>query len=511
MQGPGTSPRSTTAGVAAATAAVVGFFLATVLPRATAPLTDGDVWWHIRAGEEVLRTGAIPRADTWSIVAFGRPWISQDWLTNVVLALGNDLGPWGRTGLSFLFGGLTVLAFWILWRSIALRVTQIGWASRIVWLSLGLVLAGPVLGVRVQVVDLVLAAAVVWVLWRYLVDPRRRWLIGLPLITVAWANLHAGWVLVFLLGGAVLVGEAADRLIRRTPDGPPLTWRALGGLGVALLISAAALVINPNGVDLYRYPFDTVGMQALSRYVLEWYPASLDNLFGQLLAGFVVIVVIPVLILGRRRLRIADALMLVGLTVMAFQAIRFLLILGPIGGAIAAVVLSPIISDSSFGRRWSPILARLAKPRVGRLGSVNMVLIAVVACWALASLSPRVYPAAAEREVASRLPVAAVDWMDANDPGARIFNRYEWGGYIGQHRPDQPIFMDGRADVYGDDLLRMYVSVIGVQGDPQEVLDRYGIDHVVLPPDWELSRWLDDSPLWEREYEDSTAVIWGRR
>ncbi len=96
-------------------------------------------------------------------------------------------------------------------------------------------------------------------------------------------------------------------------------------------------------------------------------------------------------------------------------------------------------------------------------------------------------------------------------PAARIFNRYEWGGYIGQHRPDQPIFMDGRADVYGDDLLRMYVSVIGVQGDPQEVLDRYGIDHAVLPPDWELSRWLDDSPLWEREYEDSTAVIWGRR
>ena len=236
MQGPGTSPRSTTAGVAAATAAVVGFFLATVLPRATAPLTDGDVWWHIRAGEEVLRTGAIPRADTWSIVAFGRPWISQDWVTNVVLALGNDLGPWGQTGLSFLFGGLTVLAFWILWRSIALRVTQIGWASRIVWLSLGLVLAGPVLGVRVQVVDLVFAAAVVWVLWRYLVDPRRRWLIGLPLITVAWANLHAGWVLVFLLGGAVLVKQIGHG--RRRPS-------STGSVGLACSCPSSSSIRKP--------------------------------------------------------------------------------------------------------------------------------------------------------------------------------------------------------------------------------------------------------------------------
>ncbi len=497
--------------VAAATAAVVGFFVATVLPRATAPLIDGDAWWHIRAGEEVLRTGAISRTDSWSIVAAGRPWTSQDWLTNVILALGNDLGPWGRTGLSFLFGGLTVLAFWILWRSIALRVRQIGWASRIAWLSVGLVLAGPVLGVRVQVLDLVLAAAVVWVLWRYMVDPRRRWLFGLPLITVAWANLHAGWVLVFLFGGAVLVGEAADRLLARTPDGQPLDWRALRDLGLALVVSAAALVINPNGVDLYRYPFDTIGMQALSQYVLEWYPASLDNLFGQLLAGFVVVLVLPVLIVGRRRLRIADALILVGLTVMAFQAIRFLLILGPIGGAIAAVVLSPIISDSSLGRRLSPALERLSRPRGGRLGSLNVLLVAVVAVLGVGIALARVYPAAAEREVASKLPVGAVAWMDANEPGARIFNRYEWGGYIGQHRPDKPIFMDGRADLYGDDLLRMYVSVIGLQGDPQVILDRYGIDHAVLPPDWRLARWLDESPLWEREYEDSTAVIWGRR
>ncbi len=162
-----------------------------------------------------------------------------------------------------------------------------------------------------------------------MVDPRRRWLIGLPLITVAWANLHAGWVLVFLLGGAVLVGEAADRLLATDAGRRSHSTGARSAIWAWHSWSAPPhWCINPNGVDLYRYPFDTIGMQALSRYVLEWYPASLDNLFGQLLAGFVVVVVIPVLIVGRRRLRIADALILVGLTVMAFQAIRFLLILG---------------------------------------------------------------------------------------------------------------------------------------------------------------------------------------
>jgi hypothetical protein len=500
------------AGVAAATAAIVGFFVAAVLPRATWPLIDGDVWWHIRAGEEVLRTGAVPRVDTWSIVGAGREWTSQDWLANVLLAAGNGLGEWGRTGLSFLFGALTVLAFWVLWRAIALRVPAIGWASRIIWLSVGLALAGPVMGVRVQVLDLLMATLVVWICWRYLVDPRRRWLIGLPLVAVVWANLHAGWILLFLITGAVVVGEAADRLSGRSLDGPPpLAWSQLRDLALALVAGAGALVINPNGVELYEYPFYTVGITALNRYVLEWFPASLDTLFGQLLAAFVLVGVLPALIFGRRRLRTADGLILIGLTAMAFQAIRFLLIVGPIGGAIVAVVLAPVISETRLGTGFAPILARLARPRLGRLATFNRVLIGLLVVIGLGVALLRVSPPAQAREIARVLPADAVAWLDEHEVGERIFNRYEWGGYIGEHRPFQPIFMDGRADVYGDELLHMYVEVIGVVGDPQDVFDRYAIDYALYPPDLPLSAWFDAAPGWERVYRDATAAIWVRR
>jgi len=502
--------RSPDRGFAAATAAIVGFFVAAVLPRATWPLIDGDVWWHIRAGELVLQTGGIARVDSWSIVASGRPWTSQDWLANVILALGERGGAWGETGLSFLFGALTVVAFWVMWRAIAVRAPGIGWMSRIVWLSVGLLLAGPVMGVRVQVLDLLMATGVVWISWRYLADPRRRWLIGLPVITVVWANLHAGWALVFLIGGAVLAGEAVDRLLkRRLEDSPPLAWAELRDLAVALVVSAGALVINPNGIDLYAYPFYTVGITALSRYVMEWFPASLGDLFGWLLLGFVVVAVIPSLAWGRGRLRTSDALILIGLTIMTWRAIRFLLILGPIGGAVAAVVLAPRLSRTELGRRVSPALQRLARPRGGAFGAVNLGLATVLVVIGLGVAFLRVNPDAQASEIARSLPVAAVHWMDEHDPGERIFNKYEWGGYIGEKRPDRLIFMDGRADVYGDELLRQYVSVIGVE-DPQAVFDRYAIDHVVFPPDTPLAAWLDASPLWERAHADPTAVIWVR-
>lgn len=499
-------------GVAAATAGMVGFFVAAVLPRATWPLIDGDVWWHIRAGEEVLRTGSVPRIDTWSITGAGRDWTSQDWLANVILAIGESAGPWGYTALSFLFGALTLAAFWIQWRAIAMRQPDIGWASRVVWLSIGLTLAGPVMGVRVQVLDLLMATIVVWICWRYLTDPRRRWLVGLPVVAAVWANLHAGWPLLFLLGGAVLVGETIDRLLKRRLDGPPpLAWARLMDLGIALVVSAAALALNPNGLELYTYPFETVGITALNRYVLEWFPASFDTLFGWLLLGFVVVAVLPTLLFGRERLRSADALIVVGLSFMAWQAIRFLLIAGPIGAAVTAAVLSPVISRTPFGRRLSPMLTRLARPRTGALGAVNAGLIVLLVTVGLGVAFARVSPTAQARAIAEGLPADAVRWMNENDPGDRIFNRYEWGGYIGQHRPQEPIFMDGRADVYGDELLRMYVSVIGLEADPQEVLDRYRIDHAILPPDWKLAAWFDDSARWERAYADETAVIWVRR
>jgi hypothetical protein len=368
------------------------------------------------------------------------------------------------------------------------------------------------MGVRVQVLDLLLATVVIWILWRFQVDPRRRWLFGLPVVAALWANLHAGWVLLFLLGGATVTGELVDRALHRAPGGrPSLGWDQLRDLALALLVSAAALVLNPNGLALYAYPFDTVGITALNRYVMEWFPADLGSIFGWLLLGFVVVGILPTFLLARSRMRTADGLILIGLTVMAWQAIRFLLIVGPIGAAIVAVVLSPVISDSRVGRATAPILARLTRPFGGPRGTVNATIAAVLLVLGLGVALLRTSPSAQAAEIARGLPAGAVAWMDEHEPGTRIFNKYEWGGYIGQHRPQQPIFMDGRADVYGDALLQMYVGIIGLHGDPQVTFDRYGIDYAVYPPDTPLGDWFDASAAWTRVYGDGTAAIWVQR
>ena len=446
--------------------------------------------------------------DTWSLTAAGRPWTSQDWLANVLMALGERLSPWGETLLSLGFAALAVAAFGILWRAMSARAPRIGWLSRVIWLSAGLVLAGPTLGVRVQVFDLLMTALVVGVVWSYTAHPRNLLLVALPLIALAWVNLHAGWPLLFLVGGATLVGELVDGRLRPNLRPAPLEPRRVGALAVALVVAAIALVANPNGIGIYRYPLDTLGLGTLKAAIGEWQPARLDNLFGWLLLGFVLLGVAPTFLLAWRRLRLADALVLAGLTVMSVLAIRFLLVLGPVGGAIVALNLGPVISESRLGRRTAPTLERMSRPR---RSAVLAILLALLVLSGVGLAVLRSVPASQDAEIAAVQPVDAVAWLRAHPQGSRIFNQYEWGGYIGLKMPGDPIFIDGRADVYGDAIIAEYVRTIGLEINPQTTFDNYRIDHILFPPDSPLGRWLDASGTWQRVYGDTTAAIWVRR
>jgi hypothetical protein len=191
--------------------------------------------------------------------------------------------------------------------------------------------------------------------------------------------------------------------------------------------------------------------------------------------------------------------------------VRFLLLAGPIGAAVVCINLAPLISDGRIGRATRRSLERMAAARGGARGALNLALVALVAAVGVWVAGLRVWPDAQAHVVAKLYPAAAVDWIAEHRPGERIFNRYEWGGYIGLRLPDRPIFIDGRADVYGDALIRDYVETISVNVDPQRLFERYRIDHIAFPTNTTLGRWLDASDAWESVYADEVASVWVAR
>ena len=65
-------------------AALAGFALAAFSPGV---LNDGDTYWHIRAGEWMLAHGQVLRADPFSYTAANTPWHTQEWLSEILMAL----------------------------------------------------------------------------------------------------------------------------------------------------------------------------------------------------------------------------------------------------------------------------------------------------------------------------------------------------------------------------------------------------------------------------------------
>jgi hypothetical protein len=74
------------------------------------PLSDPDVWWHLRSGEWILEHRRVPTLDPFTFASAGRLWVDLHWLFQIVLALVFRVG--GVAGIILVtaaLSGLTLL------------------------------------------------------------------------------------------------------------------------------------------------------------------------------------------------------------------------------------------------------------------------------------------------------------------------------------------------------------------------------------------------------------------
>src|SRR5437667_5828112 len=179
--------------------------------------TDPDVWWHLRDGQLVLEAG-IPYHDVYSFTANGHPWITQEWLTEVVMY-----------GLKSAFGyGLLSLAFGIVQATgaglayLLIRRRGAGRLAALVLLMLYLVFAAPSWGVRPQALVPAFLGVFYLALLAYKSNPEQRRLLWLlPVLMALWVNMHASFIVGIALVGAFIVGEAANNYLYRPMQPTP--------------------------------------------------------------------------------------------------------------------------------------------------------------------------------------------------------------------------------------------------------------------------------------------------
>jgi hypothetical protein len=106
-------------------------------------------------------------------------------------------------------------------------------------------------------------------------------------------------------------------------------------------------------------------------------------------------------------------------------------------------------------------------------------------------------------------PVDAATWIAQEDPPGELYNPYDWGGYlIWRLFPERLVFIDGRADMYGDPFLLEYVDVASATPGWEDALASHDVCTALVEVDSPLSSAMSRSPDWGCAYLDETAAIY---
>lgn len=138
----------------------------------------------------------------------------------------------------------------------------------------------------------------------------------------------------------------------------------------------------------------------------------------------------------------------------------------------------------------------------------------VVCCFALMAVFVRV-PAAPRSSSNKLFPFPdsysqeLIDHLERHGlPGSRLFNQDTWGDYLifAMEKPP-PLFIDGRVDMYGEEIFADYVAMERLKPEIDQLMIRYGIDWVIFPSDHRFTRALRLDRRWRTVYADEQAVI----
>jgi hypothetical protein len=122
-------------------------------------------------------------------------------------------------------------------------------------------------------------------------------------------------------------------------------------------------------------------------------------------------------------------------------------------------------------------------------------------------------PILATELLTNRFPVAAVQFLQ-QDPAVvhgEMFNDYGWGGYLALALPSHKVFVDGRNDFYGPELIQDFDTVNRAHTGWEDVLRKYKVDWTILPRAHPLNELLALHKEWSLSYTDEVAAIYSRR
>jgi len=478
----------------------VSLFVALALFKGGVLLNDGDTGFHIRIGEYIVNHFSIPKADPFSFISPPLFFTAHEWLSAVIMKGMHGIA--GLTGVVLFFALIISLTYSLLFKLFVAENDNI-------FISVAVILL------------LTVSSAVHWlarphvftllftVIWYYLLRKHSEGLGGktsrpylMPLIMVFWVNMHGGFLVGFILNGIYVLGNAVE-YVRLSREDRKILRQKIIDLLVITAFCFLACLINPYGWHILFFPFQLISQEFMINYISEFQSPNFHSLFLSFFK-YLILFLIVLLSLSKKRLKPYALILILIFLSMSLTSVRHI--------PLFCIVIFPILLDLVRPFTETPkskigifFLMRATRCRQTDAQTKGMLWSAAVVVFAIAAVGSGRINHGFDPEIK---PVNAMAFINSEDIPGNMFNDYEAGDFIIYSAwPKYKVFIDGRADMYGENHLKAYDTVVKAKQGWQEIIEKYNITWMIVNTASPISSLLWEIPAWRLIYADTVVNI----
>ena len=473
------------------------FFMAIRIPL------DSDFWWHLRSGQLSVMNGYPILEDQTSFTVFQSPWINHSWLSQILFySIFTFLGFQGIMLLVALIATFSMVFVYLRLKSNPIingfTILLCVMTTAVIWSP------------RPQLITLLFFSILTYIVFERNIFKKRYLYFLLPVLFWIWGNFHAGFStgIIFLI--TFFTGLMLDFFLEKDKKFQPGKLK-LSLLALSIFISSMAVMINPNGIDIWKVQFNTVTLPSLQSLIPEWASPNFHELYQQpflwlwLLLVFLFLsngskysfsVILPLLVFGglgfiSRRNYVYFSIL--AIPILNYEILQF---------------YNKYIKDRISSIRFFEKLKSLNRePRNNFSKYINLLFVALLL---LVTASKIVYfgePIVFQAYENQNYPKEAVVFLEQLKPEKlKCLNSYAWGGYLSWKIPELKIFIDGRTDLYGEKIIQDWIEMVNGGEKWKEKFDTYEINCVVLENNRPVIHLLELEG-WKNGFENEFSIV----
>jgi len=478
---------------------------------------DDDLFWHLSTGRYIVENKTVPSQDVFGYVTQGQEWVPFEWAWDVTTYFVYSM--FGYTGISIFRSLLALLIFFFIFKTAdKLKINFALTAALSLLLLIGMLTR---LSPRPHLVSYLFITVLMYLLLKYMIFDKGniKGLYPMPMIFLVWANFHMGVIIgVFIL----LSFYVSDYLLNKNSKSKDNSNSKK--LLYIVLLSLAAILVNPHFFNTYLYVYSHTEMKMLNE-INEWkspFSSAMISNYYVLIFFFFAALSLTIFSYYKKTKNLFPIFLFLGLGFLALRAQRY-----TVDFELALFPLI-LISINSF-----------IKLDNNKQKFISYALAGVTTLLIFYSANDKFYKETLNnnfRETGFGLnkdffPVEMFDFIKANkidDPQNRPFNSLRAGGYLTWQLPGNKNLIDSRN--LNDDIYFKYKTIEQKRPGFEKLINDFGINYFAFSTpylklsanelntsviswlsknsdDWKLIYWDDKSSLFVKNDSKFSNVI----